>query len=70
MAKAIYQCIFLESSGAFVHVYYPLNIITQGHSYLETFTQNILSLFKIFSAIQFNNLLAIKTKRVNINHEV
>ena len=32
--------------------------------------QNILSLFKMFSSIHFNNLLGIKTKRAKINRKV
>ena len=32
--------------------------------------QNIVSLFKMFSCIHFNNLLGIKTKRANVNCKV
>ena len=32
--------------------------------------QNIISLFKVFSFIHFNNLLGIKTKRSNVNRKV
>ena len=32
--------------------------------------QNIISLFKVFSFIHFNNLLGIKTKRANVNRKV
>ena len=32
--------------------------------------QNVISLFKVFGFIHFNNLLGIKTKRANVNHKV
>ena len=32
--------------------------------------QNIISLFKVFSFIHFNNLLGIKAKRANVNRKV
>ena len=32
--------------------------------------QNIISLFKVFSFIHFNNLLGIKAKRANVNGKV
>ena len=31
--------------------------------------QNIISLFKVFSFIHFNNLLGIKAKRTNVNRK-
>ena len=33
-------------------------------------SQNIISLFKMFSFIHFNNLLKIKAKRANVNRKV
>ena len=32
--------------------------------------QNIISLFKVFSFIHFNNLLGIQAKRANVNRKV
>ena len=32
--------------------------------------QNIVSLFKMFSSIRFNNLLEMKTKHANVSHKV
>ena len=32
--------------------------------------QNIISLFKVFNFIHFNNLLGLKAKRANVNRKV
>ena len=60
-------------------VYYPSNIFLQGRILGDLFfkrqrnsvsAQNVISLFKVFSFIHFNNLLGIKTKCTNINRKV
>ena len=81
MSKDKYLCIFLKPIGCYC-VYHPLNIFFTrphfGRHFLKAFkrqrnsvsNQNIISLFKVFSFIQFNNLLGIKTKRANVNLKV
>ena len=46
----------------------------QGHILGDLFSkllsaQNIISLFKVFSFIHFDNLFGIKTKRANVNRK-
>ena len=81
MSKDKYPCIFLKPNGGYC-VYYPSNIFLQGRIlgdlFLKAFkrqrnsvsAQNIISLFKVFSFIHFNNLLGIKAKRANVNRKV
>ena len=78
MSKDKYLCIFLKPNGCYC-AYYPSNIFFTrphfGRPFLKAFkrqensvsAQNIISLFKVFSFIYFNNLLGIKTKRSNVN---
>ena len=80
MSKDKYLCIFLKPNGCYC-VYYPSNIFfTRSHfgrPFLKAFkrqknsvsAQNVISLFKVFSFIHFNNLRGIKTKRVNVNRK-
>ena len=63
-------------------VCYPSNIFYArphfGEPFLKAFkrqvnsvrAQNIVSLFKMFSSIHFNNLSGMKTKRANVNRKV
>ena len=84
MSMDRYLCIFqifLTPNGCYC-VYYPLNIfLTRPHferPSLKAFklqrnsvnAQNIISLFKVFSFIHFNNLLGIKVNRANVNRKV
>ena len=82
MSKDKYLCIFLKPNGCYC-VYYPSNIVlTRPHferPFLKAFKLqrnsvnaqlNIISLFKVFSSIHFNNLLGIKAKRTNVNRKV
>ena len=82
MSKDKYLCIFLKPNGCYC-VYYPSNIFfLQGRVLGDLFSklfirqrssvraQNIISLFKVFSFIHFNNLLGIQAKRTNVNRKV
>ena len=81
MSKDKYLCIFLKPNGCYC-AYYPSNIFFTkpqfGRPLLKAFkrqrnsvsAQNIISLFKVFSFIYFNNLLGTKTKRANVNRKV
>ena len=82
MSEDKYLCIFLKPSGCYC-VYYSSNIFLQGHilgdlfskllnakEILPVIAQNIISLFKVFSFIHFNNLLGIKAKRAKVNRKV
>ena len=82
MSKDNYLCIFLKPNGCYC-VYYPSNIFfftrpRFGELFSKLFkrqrnsvsAQNIISLFKAFSFIHFNNLLGIKAKLANVNRKV
>ena len=81
MSKDKYLCIFLKPNGCYC-LYYPSNICFTrphfGRPFLRAFkrhrnsdsAQNIISLFKVFSFIHFNNLVGIKAKRANVNRKV
>ena len=81
MPKDKYPCLFLKPNEGYC-VYYPSNIFTQrqhfGRPFLQAFkgrsnsygTQNIVSLFKMFSFIHLNNLVGMKTKCANVNRKV
>ena len=67
-----YPCIFLKPDESYC-VYYSSDIFAQGRILGDLFSkafkrqsnsvgaQNIVSLFKMFSSIHFNNLLGMKT---------
>ena len=77
MSKDKYLCIFLKPNVCYC-VYYPSNILfTRAHfgrPLLKAFQTPkkfyIISLFKVFSFIHFNNLLGMKAKRADVNRKV
>ena len=82
MSKDKYPCIFWKANGCYC-VYYPSNIFfLQGRVLGDLFpklfkrqrnsvsAQNIISLFKVFSFIHFDNLLGIKAKRADVSRKV
>ena len=82
MSKDKYLCIFLKPNGGYLIVFIILQIFFHKTAFWETFfkglkrpsnsvrAQNVVSLFKMFSSIHFDNLLGIKTKRANVKRKV
>ena len=76
-----YPYIFSRQMEAIVFIILQIFFFTRPHfgrPFLKAFkrqknsvsAQNIISLFKVFSFIHFNNLLGIKAKRANVDRKV